>query len=188
MTGHHPSWRDATDAALLRRSRKDDGAFRVIFDRHAPSLQRFLEARCEDRDTALDLTAEVFARAWLHRTRFRDECDGSARPWLLGIARNVLRSSVQRERVETEARRRLGIEVRDLVVEPDAGWLVAGDDEMQTAVSHLPEAERAAVTLRVVESLSYADVADRLACTEAAARVRVHRGLTRLRATFKETS
>jgi RNA polymerase sigma factor (sigma-70 family) len=105
---------------------------------------------------------------------------------LFGIARNVLRSSIQRERVETEARRRLGIEVRDLVVDADVGWLVAGDDEMQAAVAQLPEGERAAVTLRVVESLSYADVADRLACSEAAARVRVHRGLSRLRATFKE--
>ena len=40
---------------------------------------------------ASDLTAETFARAWLSRAPLRDQRDGSLRPWLLGIAKNVLR-------------------------------------------------------------------------------------------------
>ena len=41
--------------------------------------------------------------------------------------------------------------------------------------------EREAVELRVVAELEYSDIANRLNCTEATARVRVHRGLSRLR-------
>jgi RNA polymerase sigma-70 factor (ECF subfamily) len=41
-------------------------------------------------------------------------------------------------------------------------------------------AERDAVALRVVEELGYEEIAQRLNCTPAAARVRVHRGLARL--------
>jgi RNA polymerase sigma factor (sigma-70 family) len=175
-----------SDAELLRASRRDDHAFRRVYDRRAAHVFRFLEARCDERETALDLTAEVFARAWLHRGRFRDEAGGSALPWLLGIARNVLRASLEQRRIETEARRRLGLEYREVTVEPDAGWLIDSEGEIQAALTRLPAAERDAIALRVVESLSYRDVASRLDCSEAAARVRVHRGLSRLRAILQE--
>jgi RNA polymerase sigma factor (sigma-70 family) len=176
-----------SDAELLRASRKRDQPFRVLYDRHATHVCRFLEARCDERETALDLTAEVFARAWLHRARFRDEAGGSALPWLLGIARNLLRASLERRRVETAARERLGVEFRDLAVEPDAAWLDADEGEIDAALRRLPKAEQAAIALRVVESLSYRDVASRLDCSEAAARVRVHRGLSKLRTILEET-
>jgi len=177
-----------TDAQLLRRARTDDTAFRVVYDRHAAGVFRFLDARCDERETALDLTSEVFARAWLHRRRFRDEAGGSALPWLLGIGRNVLRASLDRRRIETEARRKLGLEHRELAVDPEAGWLLDGDSEIEAALGRLPSGERDAIALRVVESLSYRDVAARLECSEAAARVRVHRGLSKLRAILKEAA
>jgi RNA polymerase sigma factor (sigma-70 family) len=176
------------DAELLRRSRTDDNAFRLVYDRHATRVFRFLESRCDDRETALDLTSEVFARAWLHRRRFRDEAGGSALPWLYGIARNVLRASLQGRRIEAEARRRLGLEARDVSVAANAAWLLDDDGEVEAVLTQLPPAERDAVSLRVLESLPYRDVAGRLGCSEAAARVRVHRGLTRLRALLEEAA
>jgi RNA polymerase sigma-70 factor (ECF subfamily) len=175
-----------SDAQLLRAARRDDRAFRALYDRHAGRVCRFLEGRCDERETALDLTAEVFARAWLQRARFRDEAGGSALPWLLGIARNALGTSLARRRVESEARRRLGVEYRDVELGPDVAWLEADDGAITTALQRLTEAEQSAITLRVIESLSYEDVAARLACSEAAARVRVHRGLSKLRALLEE--
>jgi RNA polymerase sigma-70 factor (ECF subfamily) len=51
---------------------------------------------------------------------------------------------------------------------------------MAVALCELPDGERRAVELRVVEELGYAEIAARLSCTEGAARTRVHRGLARL--------
>jgi RNA polymerase sigma factor (sigma-70 family) len=188
MRDRHNHLEGASDAQLLRASRRDDRAFRVLYDRHSRRVCRFLESRCDDRENALDLTAEVFARAWLYRGRFRDESGGSALPWLLGIARNALRTSLANQRIESEARRKLGVEYRDVAVDAEAGWLDAGEDEITAALHQLPVREQAAITLRVVESLSYHDVASRLDCSEAAARVRVHRGLSKLRALLQETT
>ena len=67
------------------------------------------QRRCRDEDAAHELTAETFAQVWLVRARFRDECDGSAGPWLFGIARNVLLVSVRRRALEARARERLGL-------------------------------------------------------------------------------
>jgi RNA polymerase sigma-70 factor (ECF subfamily) len=52
--------------------------------------------------------------------------------------------------------------------------------ELVLALAQLPEGQRKAVRLRVVDELPYAQVAQRLGCSEGAARVRVTRGLAQL--------
>lgn len=179
-----------SDAALLAAARTDAGAFRELYDRYAERVLGYHLRRCRDDDAAHELTAETFAQAWLVRARFRDECAGSAGPWLFGIARNVLLASVRRRALEAGARERLGMlatpgshradreslrawESR----EPDETWLEGLDE----ALDELPESQREAIRLRVLDDLGYADVAAALGTTPAAARVRVHRGLTALR-------
>ena len=159
-----------SDAALLAAARSDPGAFRELYDRYAEPILGFHLRRCRDEDAAHELTSETFAQAWLARSRFRDECGGSAGPWLYGIARNVLLASVRRRALEARARERLGMQVAPTTISPQDEWL---DD----SVDDLPEAVR----LRVVEELSYDEVAATLGTTPGAARVRVHRGLAALR-------
>jgi RNA polymerase sigma factor (sigma-70 family) len=169
----------ARDAELLVASADDDGAFRVLFVRYADQIRRYHLRRCRDQEAAFDLVAETFAQAWCVRRAFRDEADGSAAPWLYGIARNVLRQSVRRERLEDNARQRLGVleHTGRLDVTPEASWL-DGADELLDA---LPAEQRRAVELRVVQDMSYERVAGRLAITPETARMRVHRALKTLR-------
>jgi RNA polymerase sigma-70 factor, ECF subfamily len=95
----------------------DADAFAVVYDRHVERVFGWAQARVGEH--AADLTAEVFARAWLARRRFRDSTDGTALPWLFGIAHNVLRESIRKRRVEDAARRRLGL---PLTVSPDPAY------------------------------------------------------------------
>jgi RNA polymerase sigma-70 factor, ECF subfamily len=169
---------DPTDAELLRAS--DAPAFAELYRRHVSSVFGWFQRRLEW--AAADLTAETFAQAWLSRRRFRDERDGSALPWLLGIAQNVLRESVRKDRVETRARERLGL---PLELAADDGY---GDVEerlsprtaIADALEQIPEHEREALELRVVDELGYESIAKRLAIRPAAARLRVSRALRRL--------
>jgi RNA polymerase sigma factor (sigma-70 family) len=171
-----------TDAQLLRDS-ADSAAFTELYRRHVAAVYAWCHRRFGH--AASDLTAETFARAWLSRRRFRDDHDGSALPWLLGIARNVLRESIRRDRVETRARAKLGLPL-DLAGE-DAYERVdnrlSPRGVLRRAFNELPDHERQAVELRVIEQLPYDEVADRLAIRPAAARLRVSRGLRRLAAT-----
>jgi RNA polymerase sigma-70 factor, ECF subfamily len=170
-----------SDAALLRDARTDAGAFRMLYDRYAERVYGFHLSRCRDADAAHDLTAETFAQAWLSRARFRDEAAGSAGPWLFGIARHVLSGSVRRGRLERAACRRLGILERldrePATAEPDETW----HDGLDAAVAELPATQREALRLRFADDLAYEELAFELQTTPAAARVRVHRGLTTLR-------
>ena len=170
-----------TDAQLVVAARTDASAFRELYDRYAGRVFGFQLGRTRDADAAHDLTAETFAQAWLSRTRFHDRANGSAGPWLFAIARNVLVDSVRRGRLEQEARCRLGLlEPRGDDADPDERWLEGLDE----ALAELPEGQRDALQLRVVDELGYGEVADALGTTPAAARVRVHRGLHVLRNRF----
>jgi RNA polymerase sigma-70 factor (ECF subfamily) len=173
-----------TDAALLAAARTDADAFRALYDRHATRIHAGLLRQTCDPDAAHDLTAETFAQAWLVRARFRDEAGGSALPWLLGIARNVLLTSVRRRALEQRACERLGLRERldgpggTTAAEPVEAWLDGLDD----LLAELPAGQREAVRLRFAEDHDYAGVAAALGTTEQTARVRVHRALRTLRA------
>jgi RNA polymerase sigma-70 factor (ECF subfamily) len=172
-----------SDAALIAAARTDARAFRELYDRYAEPVLGYHQRRTRDEDAAHELTAETFAQAWLVRARFRDECAGNAGPWLFGIARNVLLMSVRRRRLEAAARERLGLPAA--VSPAEEAWL----DGLDEALDALPETQREAIRLRVVEDQTYDDVAAALGTTPAAARVRVHRGLSALRARLsKETA
>jgi RNA polymerase sigma factor (sigma-70 family) len=173
-------FRGRSDASLLLEAGEDPSAFSELYVRHVGAVYRWFRGRLEW--AASDLTAETFARAWLSRRRFRDVRDGSALPWLLGIAANVLADTVRRNRIETRARERLGLPL-DLASED--GY--TGVEErlsprlaLTRGLGSLPEHERAALELRVVDELSYAQVARRLSIRPAAARLRVSRALRRL--------
>jgi RNA polymerase sigma factor (sigma-70 family) len=170
-----------TDSELLRAARTDPAAFRELYDRYALGVHGFVLRRTRDPHAAHDLTAETFAQAWLARKRFRDHAGGSAGPWLFGIARNLLAQSVRRRRIELAACERLGILERldepRATAEPEEVWLEGLDE----ALAELPDGERDALQLRVVDGLPYEAVALGLATSPGAARVRVSRGLDRLR-------
>lgn len=90
---------DRTDAELIEAAKSEPAAFAELYRRHVPTVHAWFRRRLAW--AASDLTAEAFAQAWLSRRSFRDEADGSALPWLLGIARNVARESARRNDVET---------------------------------------------------------------------------------------
>jgi RNA polymerase sigma-70 factor (ECF subfamily) len=170
-----------SDAQLVRTG--DGDAFAELYSRHVGTVFAWFERRLAW--AAQDLTAETFAQAWLSRRRFQDDRDGSALPWLFGIAANVLRASARRNQIETRARARLGLPL-DLAA--DDG-LVGVEDRLSprqalaAALADVPLHEREALELRVIDELSYEDVAARLAIRPAAARLRVSRALRRLAVT-----
>ncbi|MFL5935312.1 MAG: RNA polymerase sigma factor [Gaiellaceae bacterium] len=170
---------ERSDAELIRAARTDASAFGELYERHAAAVFRWCERRAHH--VAADLAGETFAQAWLSRHRFRDRRDGSALPWLLGIAQNVLNESRRRDRVETRARARLGLPLDladDEYERVEERLSVSGS--LAVAVGALPAHEREALELRVRDDLSYEDVARRLEIRPAAARLRVSRALKRL--------
>lgn len=186
----HPRDRERwSDRRLLEGvATRDPDAFRVLYRRHLAVVVSFLLRESRDPEVAADLAAEVFAAAMIAAPRYQPE-HASAAPWLLGIARNALGTSRRRGRVDGAARRRLGFEplvLDDLDLERVHATVDAGRGEITELVASLPVHEREALQARVLDEQDYADIAERLACSELVVRKRVSRGLSRLREQLKE--
>lgn len=176
---------DLSDAELIVVSVVDPEAFCVLYDRWATRLLGFILRRVRNPEVAADLLAETFATVFEQRSKFRDGGHpGSA--WIYTIASSQVARYYRRKKVELKAVERLGIAVPQLddesleaferIFESDPGATLL----MSEAINRIPNGEREAVHLRVVEDLEYREIASRLNCSVVAARVRVHRGLARL--------
>jgi RNA polymerase sigma-70 factor (ECF subfamily) len=179
-------WDD--DARLVARiARGDEGAFTAIYDRYLPLVLRWSLRETGNREVAADLVAETFAAALIASPRYRPG-KGSVGTWLLGIARNKLRESRRRRRIEDSARRRVGLDPAafgeaDFERVEELSSLDAGVVEL---LETLPPALREAVSLRVIEERPYEEIAEQLRCSESVVRQRVSRGLRTLKSELEE--
>jgi RNA polymerase sigma-70 factor (ECF subfamily) len=160
-------------------------AFGAFYEENWEDLLVFFARRVLDPEVALDLTAETFAQALLSRRRFRGATNEEARSWLYGIARHQLSDYWRRGQAEKRALRRAGLATPRLSDEDhERIEELAGTARLRAAarngLSELSAAEREAIRLRVVDELSYEEVASSLSITEDAARARVSRGLRTL--------
>jgi len=165
--------------------RRREADIAELYRRHGRELLLFLVRRTADPETALDLWAETFAQATAGRRRFRGRTEDEAAAWLYGIAKRQLAQFYRRGSAERRALERLEIERPPMTPEVEAelvreAGLAEVRREVAAAIAALSPDVRDAVALRVVDELPYADVAARLAITEAAARARVSRGLRAL--------
>jgi RNA polymerase sigma factor (sigma-70 family) len=171
---------DLSDAELLVRSRASAAAFAVVYRRHANAVQSYFRRRVGNVEVAFDLTAETFAAALCGVQRYEPGPE-PARAWLFGIARNVLSESVRRGRVQDRARKAL--EMQPIVLDDadvETLELLAETPAIEAAET-LPADQRAAVLAHHVDGESYAEIAERLECSESVIRQRVSRGLRTLR-------
>ncbi len=181
---------ERTDTQLLIASRTEPEAFTELYRRHAEDLLRYFARRTLDPETAAELTAETFAEAFASRATYRDQgVNGVA--WLYGIARHRLGRFFRSGRVDAAARRKLGMPERDLPSEDyerieDLIDFAPIREALAEALETLSPDQREAMRLRVIDGLGYAEVAERLACTEQNARQRVSRGLKKLALLLQE--
>ncbi len=170
---------------LLTQSREDPDAFAEFYDAYAERVLVFLARRVFDVEAAFDLLSETFATALERRSQFRGDSPEEEQGWLFAIARSELSHFWRSGKVERSALARLGVPVPGLSdpelerIEHLAG-VASLAAPLADAMASLPEDQRRAVELRVVDECGYGQVADRLGITEQTARARVSRGLRTL--------
>ncbi len=168
------------DAAVLRRSRDEPHDFVVIFDRHFAAIHRYLARRV---GTALadELASETFLQAF-ERRRFYEPTRETARPWLYGIATNLMRQHRRRETRQLVAYAKTAI---DPVCADDGGASERSDAaatsrSLAAALAALNGREREAFLLLAWGELTYEEIAEALAVPIGTVRSRIHRAREKL--------
>jgi RNA polymerase sigma-70 factor (ECF subfamily) len=163
------------DQSLIENAlRGDRAALEALVVQHQTAVYGYLRARLLQHSDAEDLTQEVFLRFYLARARF--DSKQLIRPWLLGIARNLLREHARKTRRQRqtawtelclELEELLKIEARD-ADEDIFIWL-------PECLSGLGESARQAIDLHYSANLRLAEIGEQLKRSEGAVKLLVFR-------------
>ncbi|MFA5882633.1 MAG: RNA polymerase sigma factor [Acidimicrobiia bacterium] len=180
----------ASDDVLVLESLGDPARFAGVFDRHAAAVFAFL-ARRVGRDGAEDLLGEVFRIAFERRGSYRPDAP-SARPWLFGIAANLVHRRRRSEVRELAALARLNGRTSPST-DPMASSAGQLDDRVRLgqaarALERLPTEERDALLLYAWEELTYAEIAVAQDVPTGTVRSRISRARARLRAALSDST
>ncbi|MHA5050005.1 RNA polymerase sigma factor [Streptomyces sp. SD15] len=181
MTGP-PDPEVSQDAEVVARSLDEPERFASLYDRYAPDIHRYA-ARRLGTGAADDITAETFLIAF--RTRARYDTDRPhARPWLYGIAGNLIG---KQRRAEVRALRALARTGHDPVAE---SWSERADDRVTAQTAHAPLAgalaalstgDRHVLLLVAWADLTYVEVAEALGIPVGTVRSRLNRARRKVR-------
>lgn len=148
------------DAAVLARSVREPDRFAAIYDRYFSEVYRYVAGRL-GRDVADDLAAEAFLIAFRKRDRF-DPVRGSVRPWLYGIATNLIGQHRRQETRRYRALARAGGRVLDSeshddrIVDAVTAERLVG--RLSAALLDLRRGDRDVLLLVAVSELSHQEV------------------------------
>lgn len=172
---------ELNDASLIRASLSDSDQFGILFDRHMAEIRRYLKRRVGAEGE--DLTAETFAIAFRGRDRY-DLGRADCRPWLFGIAANVIRNHKRSEKRQAHAYARiapdldLGPDLLDIHDRVDARSVAPSVFE---ALASLRRTDRELVLLQAWADLSHAEIAEAMSLPIGTVKSRLSRAQTNVR-------
>ena len=185
MIGERPSsgadaGADTGEARELARARAGEvAAFGALVRRHQERVFRFLHRMLDAREEAMELTQDVFVKAWQALPGWRPEAAFST--WLLQIARNAALDHLRRRQVVRFAPLEEGLEVADGAPGPEARYASRQRQvQLERALRRLAAEHREILLLREVEGLAYGELAGVLGIAEGTVKSRLARARSAL--------
>jgi RNA polymerase sigma factor (sigma-70 family) len=172
-----------TDAKLIATSVEEPEQFAALFDRHATAVHRYLGRRVGE--LADDLLSETFLVAFRRRAAYRPD-HVEVRPWLLGIATNVVRGHERTERRRYRALARAAARPEEHGADPadsaDRLTAEALRGPLAAALAGLTTRDRDVLLLFAWGQLSYEEIAVVLDIPVGTVRSRLNRARRQTRA------
>lgn len=170
----------ASDAVALPIATFDD-----LLTQYQTEIYRFALHLTRNRPDADDLYQETLIKAF----RAFGRLDGAAnhRAWLYKIATNTYLSDRRKHGRIHSLDGQPSVVIRAKQVDHDARFDACRLlREVEHFVMSLPSKQRIALIMRKYHEMSYAEIAETLRCSEAAARANVHQALRKLRDHFAD--
>jgi RNA polymerase sigma-70 factor (ECF subfamily) len=166
----------------IEAERLEPSAFGRLYEKYRLSVYRYLRARTNSDEDALDLAAATFERAFANLGRFRRR-DGGVQAWLLRIARNVAIDAHRRQRATVDLAG-ADTHLRRTAVEADR--LDQERVEILDLVARLPGDQGEALLLRYAGGLTAREIGFVMGKREGAVQKQIERGLAALREAFDD--
>ena len=180
-----------TDEKLVARTLTGDrSAFRVLVERHYVAVFRLCRSIVRNSEDAEDATQEVFVRVHQNLSQFAGR--GAFGAWLRRLTVNHCLNRVQCATAKASSRScslDLLAETLPAAIDSDPEERLLRSEErakVKRELDQLPAQQRAALGLRLIEGLSYEEIADLMGVLINSVRSWLHRGRARLREALQE--
>lgn len=174
----------ADEADVARARAGDTAAFAALVRRHQDRVFGFILRMLDARDEAMELTQDVFVKAWQALPGWRPEARFST--WLLQIARNAALDQLRRRRLIQFAPLDDGMDVADTAPGPEARYASRQRQALlENALQQIAAEHREILLLREIEDLSYAELAAVLGIAEGTVKSRLARARAALLQHFR---
>lgn len=150
----------------------DEGAFGLLYSRHADRVYGYLRKRLNDPQAANDVFQLAFLK--LHRSKGQFNTSFMFSPWLFTVVRTVLVDWVREQRPKFKA-----ISFDEQSVAPPTAEEAPSFSRAE--LDRLPEPQRSAVEMRYFDDMSFAEIAGRLDTSSTNVRQLISRGIKNLR-------
>jgi RNA polymerase sigma-70 factor (ECF subfamily) len=189
VTSSNPSTTQSGPSSVLDLAgvrRRDPDALAAFFEQHFDRVHALVYRLLGDRHAAEDATQEVFLK--IHRAAHTLDPSRDPLPWITTIAYNVCRDlwrsgayRLSRQAASIDDPEHGDTQLTSRTDDPEQALLAAERiDQVQRAISALPETLRAVVVLREYQGASYEQIAEMTGTTPVAARKRYSRALAEL--------
>ena len=169
------------------RSKRDPEAFGRLYDRYVAAIYRFVYLKMPSKEAAEDVTSETFLRIWQYIQQNNDVTH--IRALLYRIARNLVVDAYRKQEssktvsvtfMDDETSNEVAIDVSDqnkgrILIETRADFAL-----LLSKISRLKEDYQDVLTLRLVDGLSFGDIAKVMEKSVGNVRVIYHRALKAL--------
>jgi RNA polymerase sigma-70 factor (ECF subfamily) len=167
---------EASDSELIQRSFSEPRLFEGVFERHYDAIRRYSQRRVGMTEGE-EIAASTFETAFAHRSHFDSNRFTSARPWLMGIANNLVRGHVRHGAVRARHWPPLSIALQGSEPEPGLEGIEAIEawPALRAALLEIPLSDRETFLFHVLSDLSYAEVAEVMSIPIGTVRSRINR-------------
>ncbi len=180
QTTHIPQ--DKLTALIIRAQKGDQEAFTQLYEAYYLRVYRFIYFRVSHKETAEDLTEEVFIKIFGSIAKL--DKIGAFEGWIFQISRNIVIDYYRKKK------QNIPIEAVENILEYETNIIDTVNLEFNQKIllsllTELTEEQQIVIKMKFLEDLDNVVIAEALGKTEGAIRVIQHRAITKLKELFE---
>lgn len=169
-------FREVEDRDLIAKARRGNvEAYNLLVSRWEKRIYNYLLRLVRDREDALDLSQDVFLKAYQNLGKLEDL--GRFAPWLFRIAHNEAYSLLRRSRPDD-------VEIGFDPSSAEPAFPIELTLAVQSALTRLNDDQREAVLLKVYQGFKFEEMAEILSCPVSTVKSRLYTALDLLKETL----
>lgn len=179
---HHTATQLLDEQVIIEAAKQNPQRFGPIYDKYYKQIFGYVYQRMDCKDTAFDVTAQVFLKALTNLNRYEYKGVPFA-SWLFRIAHSEVMQLFRDQKNKRAINADVG-DLKNIYEEVQEPFFEEYLPALQQMIKQLPEEDLQLIEMRFFEQRPFKEIAEILSITENNAKVRMYRVLERLKKTI----